>query len=195
MTDSADWNRRYKEKLTGWDVGYITPPIKDYLDQVKNKEIRILIPGAGYGYEAAYAYESGFKETYICEWSEIAVNEFQKLNPKFPKSHIIAGDFFDINMTFDLIIEQTFFCALNPELRNQYASKVYTLLHPGGKLAGVLFNFHLTAVGPPYGGSVAEYFSIFTQLFDILCLEECYNSISPRKGSELFIILKKQMIK
>ena len=40
------WNQRYLDSNTGWDVGYITTPIKEYIDQIQNKEIKVLVPGS-----------------------------------------------------------------------------------------------------------------------------------------------------
>ena len=31
------WNNRYKKKETGWDVGYASTPLKNYIDQLENK--------------------------------------------------------------------------------------------------------------------------------------------------------------
>ena len=38
-------------KETGWDIGYVSTPIKEYFNQVKNKELKILIPGGGNSYK------------------------------------------------------------------------------------------------------------------------------------------------
>lgn len=91
-------------------------------------------------------------------------------------------------MKFDLIIEQTFFCALEPSLRKKYASKIATLLNNNGKIAGLLFNFPLTEVGPPFGGLTEEYKKLFSNKFKIKTLEKAYNSIKPRADKELFFI-------
>jgi len=45
------WNRQYLESKTGWDIGYISTPIKEYIDQLTDKSIKILVPGAGNAYE------------------------------------------------------------------------------------------------------------------------------------------------
>ena len=52
-----------------------------------------------------------------------------------------------------VILEQTFFCALDPALRDRYVAHMEQLLAPGGKLVGVLFNDTLNADRPPFGGS------------------------------------------
>lgn len=91
-----------------------------------------------------------------------------------------------------MIIEQTFFCALNPSLRNKYAKKMNELLHPKGKIIGLLFQFPLTEDGPPFGGSENEYVKLFSNNFKIKTLETAYNSIKPREGRELFFIFEKK---
>ena len=54
------WEERYQNNEIGWDVGAITTPLKDYIDQITDKSIRILIPGAGNGYEFDYLIKKGF---------------------------------------------------------------------------------------------------------------------------------------
>ncbi len=103
---------------------------------------------------------------------------------------ILTGDFFLLEKQFDLIIEQTFFCALPPSFRPAYAEKMYRLLHPGGKLVGLLFDRDFPS-GPPYGGHASEYQQLFEKKFTIKTLSPCYNSIPPRAGSELFLIAQK----
>jgi hypothetical protein len=61
---------------------------------------------------------------------------------------IIHQNFFNHTNRYDLIVEQTFFCALHPSLRNQYVQKTYTLLNTNGKLVGVLFNKYFETDGP-----------------------------------------------
>jgi len=69
---------------------------------------------------------------------------------------------------------------------------MHSLLHSGGSIIGVLFNFPLSDEGPPFGGSVSEYKKLFSTKFVIKVLEPCYNSIKPRHGNELFIIFEKK---
>jgi SAM-dependent methyltransferase len=104
----------------------------------------------------------------------------------------VQSDFFDHQDSYDLILEQTFFCALSPSLRNDYVTHMHRLLKSGGKLVGLLFQFPLTESGPPFGGSATEYLDRFEPLFSIQTLETCYNSIPPRQGNELFFIFNKK---
>jgi len=182
------WENRYETKETGWDVGKITTPLKEYIDQIEDKSLKILIPGAGNGYELDYLLSKGFKNVFIVDFAESPLQNITKRIPGFPKEQLIRSDFFELDGTYDLIMEQTFFCALAPELRTQYAIKMHSLLSENGKLFGLLFDFPLTEEGPPFGGSKEEYLNLFSDKFHIKTLETAYNSIQPRKERELFFI-------
>lgn len=183
------WEKRYQKGEIGWDAGKITTPIKEYIDQLSDKNIKILIPGAGNGYEFDYLIEKGFQNVYVIDIAETPLNNIKIRKPEFA-SHLIHSDFFTLDTTFDLIIEQTFFCALPPEMRTQYVEKMASLLNPKGKLAGLLFDFPLTSEGPPFGGSKEEYIKRFTPKFEIKTLERAHNSIKPRENKELFFIFE-----
>ena len=179
-------------KETNWDIGYESPAVKEYIDQLTDKNLRILIPGAGSGYEAEYSFSKGFANTYILDWVDKAMDDFRKRAEGFPAENILIEDFFSHTGNYDLIIEQTFFCSLKPEMRMNYAEKIHSLLNANGKLAGVLFNFEFEKIGPPFGGSKEEYLKYFEGMFEIKTFETAYNSIKPRAGKELFMILKKK---
>ncbi|MEQ9314112.1 MAG: methyltransferase domain-containing protein [Cytophagales bacterium] len=185
------WTKRYQADNTGWDIGYVSTPLKAYFDQLKDKKTKILIPGCGNAYEAKYLYMNGFKNVFLLDISEYPLQKFKDKNPDFPEEHLIHADFFDHSNSYDLIIEQTFFCALNPELREGYCKKMQNLMHSDSKLAGVLFNIPLFQDHPPFGGHIDEYKTLFDKYFRINMLEECRNSIPERMGSELFMELKK----
>ena len=55
--DKKYWQDKYINQHTGWDIGYISTPIKEYIDQLSDKSLKILIPGAGNAHEAAYLYK------------------------------------------------------------------------------------------------------------------------------------------
>ncbi len=190
--DQDYWTSRYEQNQIGWDVGQATLPIKQFLDQVQNKEIKILIPGAGNAHEAAYAWQNGFKNIHVLDFSIIPIENFKKNYPDFPNDQIYCEDFFKHQELYDMIIEQTFFCALPPEKRSAYAKHTHALLKKDGLLAGVMFNRTFQHQGPPFGGSISEYKGYFEAFFDILTMEPCDNSIPPRMGSEIFVRMKKK---
>ncbi|WP_070136885.1 methyltransferase [Crocinitomix algicola] len=185
------WNNRWKNRETGWDIGAVSAPLKAYFDQIEDKSLRILIPGCGSAYEAEYLMENGFSNTHIVEISPEAVKVFKNRYPSFPKHQIFEKDFFELNEKFDLIVEQTFFCAIPPSMRTLYVEKMHDLLNENGKLIGLLFDFPLDQ-GPPYGGSKKEYTTLFEPYFELEKLEQAYNSIPPRAGREFFINFRKK---
>ena len=111
------WQQRYSLNQTGWDTGSITTPLKEYFDQLASKEIRILIPGCGNAYEAEYLYSKGFKAVYVADVAAAPLQNLKMRVPDFPQDHLLQQDFFQLGGQYDLIVEQTFFCALDPSLR------------------------------------------------------------------------------
>lgn len=181
------WENRYKDGATGWDAGAITTPLKEYVDQLETKELKILIPGAGNSYEAAYLFSNGFNEVYVLDVAKSPLENMKKRIPAFPESHLIQADFFEHEGQYDLIVEQTFYCAIDPSLRDQYVKHTHTLLKPGGKLVGLLWDAPMFSDHPPFGGNQAEYNDRFSPFFEIDVLAPAYNSIKPRLGNEVFI--------
>ena len=186
------WNNKYISSKTGWDVGKITTPLKEYFDQLNDKTIKILIPGCGNSYEAEYLFKNKFLNTYIVDYSDHALNNFSERVPGFSKSKLLNIDFFDVQGKYDLIIEQTFFCAIDKSRRNDYFVKMNNLLNPNGKLVGLLFDDSLNEDHPPFGGSKSEYKEYFEAYFNTKVFQTSYNSIESRFGRELFMILIKK---
>lgn len=189
------WDQRYRDDRIGWDLGGPSTPLKAYLDQLDSKDIRLLIPAGGNNYDAEYAFQIGIKEVHVIDVSQTALDSFMARCPDFPKDNVHHGNFFDHPGSYDLILEQTFFCAINYELRSKYASKIYELLTKGGTLAGLWFDFPFTKStdNPPLGGSLNEYLAYFEPYFEIKTFSRCYNSANEdRSGKELFGIMKKK---
>jgi len=186
---AAYWEKRWENGETGWDIGYASPALIEYFEKVTDKTVTILIPGAGNAYEAEALYKMGFENVHVIDIAKNAIHSFLERFPDFPKAQVHLQDFFDFDGSFDYIVEQTFFCALNPTLREQYCKKMRTLLKPNGTLLGVWFNIPLFSEHPPFGGHQDEYKPLFEKYFTIAKMEECKNSIKPRQGNELFIEL------
>ena len=194
--DAAYWQARYATPgRAGWDAGRITPPLQAYFDQLTEpQQLRVLIPGAGRAYEAEYLHHLGSEHVVVADLAPEPLAELAARVPSFPKENLWLADFFALPPTqpFDLLIEQTFFCALNPALRPAYAQQCVRLLRPGGKLVGLLFDTDSpAATEPPFGGSRTEYATYFQPYFDFTHFDTAYNSLPARAGRELFICLAK----
>lgn len=188
--DASYWELQYEAKSTAWDLGKVAPPIQAYADTIADKNCSILIPGCGNSYEAEYLLEQHFTDSTVID---IALTPIAVLKEKFKNNsniQIILGDFFEHQGKYDLIIEQTFFCALPPTMRQKYVWKMHQLLAERGIVAGLLFNRTFES-GPPFGGTKDEYKILFQDAFDFLKIDVSKNSIAPRANSELFIELKR----
>ncbi len=192
--DEAYWTEKYKQQSIGWDTGSITTPLKEYFAQLEKNDIRILVPGCGYGHEVRYLHDSGFTNVTVIDISPEPFTELIDSCPNWSRESFIVGDFFAHSGQYDLIVEQTFLSALDPGLRPIYSQKMHDLLAIDGKLVGVLFKEFLSSDGPPFGGRKEEYVEFFKDKFNIKVFDDCYNSIRPRKGAELFINLIKQEV-
>ena len=188
--NKAYWSSRYKKQQTGWDIGEASDPLIHLFQKIENKNLKILIPGCGHAYEANYLYHKGFLNIFIMDIALEPLNEFRLQNKTFPEQHILHEDFFRHQGQYDLIVEQTFFCAISPDLRQSYVEKCHELLKDGGRLTGVLFDREFDG-GPPFGGNKNEYLRLFKTHFSEVAIENCYHSIKPRAGSEIIITCDK----
>ena len=181
------WEDRYTTGDTPWDIGAASTPITTYLDGLRERDLRILIPGAGRGYEAEYAHRAGFRNVFAMDLTDEALKDLSQRYPTFPREQLLIGDVFEHEGTYDLILEQTLLCALEPADRERYVRAMHRLLMPGGKLVGVLFDQVPNPQGPPFAASKEEYERLFTSLFPGATFERCHNSITPRAGRELWM--------
>jgi len=194
--DKKYWQIRWEKQETGWDIGYPAPAITKFIDGIVDKNLATLIPGCGNAYEAEYLVQQGFTNITLIDIAPMAVNQ---LKQKFiNNSHItiLLEDFFEHKGSYDLVLEQTFFCAIPPFKRKDYVVKMHEILNENGRIVGVLFDKQFNNSFPPFGGCPCEYRPIFENHFVIKTMEPCYNSIFPRQGSEVFIhFIKNKSIK
>lgn len=181
------WNERWLTQQTGWDTGYASPAITTFMSQYENKKAEILIAGCGNAYEAEFLVENGFENITLVDIAPAAVARLQRKFADRPQIKVICQDYFEHQGQYDLMIEQTFFCAIHPDQRAEYVHRAASLLKVGGKLIGLLFSIEIEKEGPPFGGSKAEYERLFSPYFTTKVMAPCYNSIPPRSGNELFI--------
>ena len=196
--NAAYWQARYAAPgRTGWDAGRITPPLRAHFDQLPvNQQPRILIPGAGRAYEAEYLHQLGFHHVVVADLAPAPLAGLAARVPDFPAENLWQADFFALGPAekFDFIIEQTFFCAIDPSQRPAYARQCAALLRPGGKLVGLLFDTEFAGASePPFGGSREEYRAYFAPYFKFTHFDTAYNSLPARAGRELFICLQKSI--
>lgn len=190
--DQTYWENRWEKQETRWDIGYPAPALVEYCKQIVDKNIAILIPGCGNAYEAEYLLNQGFTNITLIDIAQQAVENLKQKFANNPEITILYEDFFEHQGSYDLILEQTFFSAIPPFKRKEYATKMQEILKENGLLVGVLFDKQFNNPFPPFGGCPCEYKPIFEPHFEILKMEACFNSIPSRVGEEVFIKLKKK---
>ncbi|MBI3995764.1 MAG: thiopurine S-methyltransferase, partial [Nitrospirae bacterium] len=90
---------------------------------------------------------------------------------------------------YDLIFENTFFCAIDPDHRDRYVESAAAILKPGGFLLGVFYNIR-PETGPPFGATRDELIDRFGRYFT-LALDRVPRSIPRREGKELLMLWRR----
>lgn len=190
--DATYWQNRYLENDTAWDLSKVSAPIKSIIDQLTDKNINILLPGAGYGHEARYLYNCGFKNVTVLDFAPAPLEHLTTQLPADHRFRLVVEDFFNHSGNYNLILEQTFFCALELRFRESYFKHMHHLLSNHGNLTGLLFNFEQQRPGPPFTCGPEEYMQLAAPFFTIDDLEPCKNSEDSRLGKEYIFKLTKR---
>jgi len=193
--NSQFWEGIYLEDDTGWDLGGATPIFDSMADSISPGKVCII--GCGRGYDAIMFAQKGFEVTAI-DFAPSAITAVKDLARKAKLAvNTIENDIFTLAPvyanTYDFIVEQTCFCAINPARRSEYETVVNQLLKPGGKLIGLWFPLDklIEDGGPPWGTTIEEVKSIFKDGWKIEKEEFPDLSIGPRKGREKLIVFSK----
>lgn len=193
--DPQFWEDIYRADDAGWDLGGATPVFTQIAEEIDPGKLCIL--GSGRGYDAIMFAKKGFDVTAV----DFADSAIRAVNELTQKEHVIVRTIKDdifalkhkLSNTFDYIIEQTCFCAINPGRRKEYEYLVKSLLKPGGKLIGLWFPLDKTWEdgGPPWGTTIEEVKVIFKNGWKIEKEQFPELSIPPRKGREKLIVFQK----
>lgn len=102
---------------------------------------------------------------------------------------VVQGDFFKWTSSssegFDIGYDYTFFCALHPDMREDWAKAWYRHLAPGGKLITLIFPIEDEGrVGPPWPVSHEAYTKVLLPAgFELVSLEAVPEELShPSRG-------------
>ncbi|KAL3688409.1 hypothetical protein R1sor_014718 [Riccia sorocarpa] len=183
------WDECWKEGVTPWDVGSVTPILQHMVEQGKVPEGRALVPGCGSGYDVL-ALASETRQVVGMDISETAHARAKQMASQDPRGkwvQFLVQDFFtyEPEAAFSFIFDYTFFCALNPSLRPRWAAKMAELLSPDGELLTLIFPIDEYEGGPPFAVSVNAYVQLLNPVGLVLVsCEESELSIPSRKSRE-----------
>jgi SAM-dependent methyltransferase len=192
--DAEFWERHYREGNAAWDLGAPAPPFVDLLaEDTPLAPGSMIVLGAGLGHDALLFARQGFQVTAL-DFAESAVRETREAALRDGVTLETAQhDFFDLppeyDTSFDYVLEHTFFSAIDPGMREEYAQVVHRLLKPGG-LFIALFYAHGRPGGPPFTTSEEEVRTLFGPSFAIERLEVPVRSVKPRQGLELLVLMR-----
>ena len=189
------WESRYNRNEIGWDLGKETPVFKEISKEIKPGRICIL--GCGNGYDAILFSQRGFDVTAV-DFASSPINNIKNAAEILSLNICtVQDDIFNLSSkfknSFDYIIEQTCFCAIDPTKRGQYGLLVYDILKPRGKLIGLWMPLDkdIEDGGPPFGVQEKEVKQLFSKNWTIEKDEFPSKSIDSRKGREKLIIFQK----
>ena len=192
--DPAFWDGRYRDGHTPWDLGTPAPAFVRAVQEGRFELGRLLIPGCGQGHEAVYLARHGFRVT-ACDISPRACGAAARLAAaRRAPVRLECLDFFALPPSyrrgFDYVMEQTFFCAIDPVLRPDYVRVAAEVLRPGGRLFGLFFDIP-DDDGPPFGTDAAELRRLFSGPFEVELLKPCEDSHPRRAGEELWVEMRR----
>ena len=190
------WERGFQSGEMGWDLGEPTPIFSHWIDTCK-EPLSICVLGAGNGWDAINFALKGHLVTAV-DFAESAVKNMKTAITKSAiEMKILHMDIFDLNLVyanhFDVVLEYTCFCAIDPSRRREYLKMVRHILKPKGELIGLLFPIDKqpSEGGSPYAVLLEPTVELISEYFSLIKQEIPSLSVKPRSGREIFVIFKK----
>jgi len=188
-SDAAFWEALYRDGDDGWELGVATPPLVRWFAAHSPRGKRALVVGCGRGHEARMLHHAGARVTAI-DFAEPALAAARKSSALEIDWRLL--DLFALPKAgekWDLLVEHTCFCAIDPARRDEYVDVVAGALVPGGELVG-LFYAHGRPGGPPFTTTDEELERRFTARFAIDHREVPPDSVARRAGDERLLRMR-----
>ena len=189
------WGAKYRVADWGWDLGQVSPPFVKVWESGLLKPGRMLIPGCGRGWEALYFAEKGFKVTALDFAPEALIEVERRANEAGLEIDECRQDFLNLSPEligcFDVILEQTCFCAIHPTQRPRYVAAAKSCLKPGGELIGLFYSTRERG-GPPFDTDPEDVRRLFEPFFELEHFALTPNSHPRRLGQEWLGMFRKK---
>jgi SAM-dependent methyltransferase len=192
VSDPKFWDAAYDEKRDGWELGDVAPPIARALREMRGPG-RAIVFGCGRGHEVRAAARAGFDVVGV-DFAAQPIEDAARMTPADLAKHVTwrRADIFaqGDEGTFDLLVEHTSYCAIDPKRRDEWIRVARKVLKPGGTLLG-LFYAHDRPGGPPYATTREDARAALERNgFRIERAETPEDSIERRRGNEFLVIAK-----
>ncbi|RDB16040.1 putative thiol methyltransferase 2 [Hypsizygus marmoreus] len=203
--DPSTWDIAWQANLTPWDGGDIQPPLREIIESGGidfPRKGRALVPGCGSGYDAIYIASKLNLETFGMDIAKTAIERAQKIaqskvNASAVNVKFKLGDFFALKATsdeekFDLVYDYTFFVAIPPTKRPEWAQQMASLIRPGGYLITLVFPINPpTELGPPFFVRVEHYEDVLGANFVKVADKVPETSVPTHVGIERIVVWKR----
>ena len=191
LNEPGHWETMYADHRDGWELGEPPPPLVRAAAWLP-PSVRALVIGCGRGHEVRLLANLGWDQIVGVDFAATAIADAERLTPPelAPRITWRRDDLFAIadHGIFDLVLEHTSFCAIDPGRRAEWFAVMHRVVRPGGALLG-LFYPHARPGGPPFGGTSEEIERLATEAgFALLRVEVPPDSIARRKGDELLVL-------
>lgn len=149
-------------KGSRFDVAGVSRPLAAELSRRNHAErsgMSVLVPGCGRAYDALALADHGFESVTAIDLSPAACEAARaeiagSSSSSSTRIDVRCADFFALEGKYDLIWDNTFLCALEPEARERWAKQMRALISPVGELITCVFPIGEREGGPPFAMSV-----------------------------------------
>lgn len=169
----SEYSGRWEEKFWGkegglqkgeaFDAGHSSPALTHLLTtgQLSVKGKNVFVPGCGRGYDLISFVKHGASLAVGLELAPTAQKEAaqyvaeQLSAEEAPKAEVFAGDFYKwqhpSGASWEVAYDYTFFCAMHPDMRQDWAAAWGRHLRPGAQLVCLAFPLIPEGTaGPPW---------------------------------------------
>jgi len=196
MTTHPDyWNQLYQDEgRPGWDMDGATPLVRELLGLALPLGLRaggdLVVPGCGYGHDAAELEGRGFTVTGL-DFAPLAIQgAMHRYGDRVAWSQ---ADWFTTELgPWDAIFDHTCFVAMDPVRRPVYLEACAKHLRPGGFWLAAFFHEVKGPSGPPHAIAMPELRSLTEPHFEVLHLAEATESHPRRAGREFLMVAQRR---
>jgi SAM-dependent methyltransferase len=203
-SDARYWERAYREGRTGWELGEAAPPLVRALRALPVRHDAVVL-GCGRGHEVRMLAALGWPRVVGVDFAASALAEARAHGERVAPAgaaqaaHVIEWLHDDVLAlgsdrpnAFDLVVEHTCYCAIDPVTRDSWAGSVSATLRPAGVLVA-LFYTHARPGGPPFGATAVEVVAgLEAHGLVVEHQEQPADSAPKRAGDETLVIARRR---
>jgi SAM-dependent methyltransferase len=192
---APDWDARYRDASTPWDLGGHAALIQRLAAQHLAEKSDILVPGCGLAHDVESLAKRGHRVVGLDIAPTAVAQATSRLEARGVESGTVRlGDFLSPDAApeaaFDALIEHTCYCALAPSRWPHYVAAAARALKPGGLLLGAFLSFD--GGGPPFGTSLEALRSQFEPAFEILHLQMAPERFEPKDVPQMEAVFQRR---